>query len=108
MPIEIINITSDDPLIDTYDAITCFEVVMLTTDPLKTITHLYNHLRKNGLFFFTARFKGNYCLVPEYNEKYEDTFDEEIQNIGFKRLYKEHMWGPPNKDGKYLYVYQKR
>ncbi len=107
LSIDIIEIISDQPLKNSYEAITCFEVVMHTTDPEKIIRHLHQHLIENGLLFFTARFKDNYSLALKYNQKYESIFDGVIQSIGFKRIYREHMWGSRNEQGKYLYVYKK-
>ena len=106
LDIDIITIMSEKPLKEKYDAITCFEVIMHTTDPIGIIRHIYKHLQNDGLLFFTARFKG-YSLALRYNQKYEGVFDDIIQDIGFKRLYKDHMWGPKNKKGKFLFVYQK-
>ncbi len=105
--IDVVEIKSDEPLIDSYKAIMCFEVVNVTVDPVKTVKHLYEHLDKNGILLITARFKDNYKLVPEYNIKCEENFYDLIQDIGFELLHKEHMWGPENNNGKYLYVYKK-
>jgi len=101
-----IELTSDEKLPEKYDAVTCFEVVMHTPDPIKVIQKIYQILNENGLLFFTARFKG-YKLALEYNQKYAGKFDGIIQDIGFERIIKKHMWGPTNEDGKYLYVYKK-
>ena len=105
LPIKTIDITDEEPLTELYDTITCFEVVMHTTDPVSIIKHLHQHLVKDGLLFFTPRFKG-YSLALKTHHKYEGIFDGVIRSIGFRCLYKEHMWGPLNEKGKYLYVYQ--
>ncbi len=79
---------------------------MHTPDPIKVIQKIYQILNENGPLFFTARFKG-YKLALEYNQKYAGKFDGVIQDIGFERIIKKHMWEPTNEDGKYLYVYKK-
>jgi len=108
LEIETIDIKPGEmPLVNNYDAATCFEVIQHVMDPERLLRHFYKHINPNGLLLMTARFKGNYALALKKNERFDGRLSEIVQAAGFRQKDRVHMWGPKNKDGKYLEVFLK-
>ena len=104
--IKIIEILDETPLIEKYDAITCFEVLQHVVNPKKTLEHLNEHLNPNGLLFITTRFKNNYSLALKHNEYLENEFENFVMQCNFQIKDKIHMWGEKEKT-KNLYILKK-
>lgn|SRR3989344_4786912 len=105
--IKIIEIKSLKPLIKNYDAIVCLEVFQHLFNPLKTARHLFAHLNKGGLLFVTTRFNNpSYLMTLKKNYRLEQTFNKDLEKIGFNLKKKLYQWGKGNK-AKYLYIFQK-
>jgi len=105
--VKTVDILKEEPLVEKYDAISCFEVLQHIVDPVRTLKHFHQHLNQGGLLFITTRFRGNYSLALTHNEKFEDNFSQVVQDNGFELVEKIHQWGP-KEGGKYLYVYAKK
>ena len=73
-----IDIHDETPLEESYDAITCFEVLQHVVNPEKTLLHMINHINSDGRLFITTRFRNNYSLALNHNEYLEDEFDKLI------------------------------
>ena len=101
--IKTIDISGETPLIEKYDAITCFEVLQHVVNPNKTLEHLREHLKTNGFLFITTRFKNNYSLALKHNEYLENEFEDFVKKCNFQIKNKIHMWGEKEKT-KNLYV----
>jgi 2-polyprenyl-3-methyl-5-hydroxy-6-metoxy-1,4-benzoquinol methylase len=104
--IKTIDISNETPLIEKYDAITCFEVLQHVINPKKTLGHLREHLKDEGLVFITTRFKNNYSLALKHNEYLENEFEDFVKKCNFQIKNKIHMWGEKEKT-KNLYVLTK-
>ena len=104
--IKTIDILNETPLIENYDAITCFEVLQHVVHPKKTLEHIREHQKSNGLLFVTARFKNNYSLALKRNEYLENEFEDFIKKCNLRIKEKIHMWGEKEK-AKFLYVLKK-
>ena len=105
--IEALNIKIDSfPLKKEYDAITCFEVLQHTPDPVSLINNFYTHIREGGLFITTMRFNDNYILALDKNKKYQGKMNKIIEKIGFTTIDQIYQWGEGSR-AKYLEVYQK-
>ena len=89
-----------------YNAITCFEVLQQTTDPMHHVKYIRDHLTVNGYFIFTARFDNDYELTLDSNKIYSNTFDQMVLDAGFKLVLKELVYGDVV-NGKYLHVFKK-
>ena len=101
-----IDISNEIPLTEEYDAITCFEVLQHVVNPKKTLEHLREHLKSDGLLFLTTRFKNNYPLALKHNEYLENEFEDFVSKCNFQIKNKIHMWGEKEKT-KNLYVLTK-
>mgnify|MGYP001218802032 CR=1 FL=1 len=104
--IKTIDILNEIPLTEEYDAITCFEVLQHVVNPKKTLEHLREHLKSDGLLFLTTRFKNNYPLALKHNEYLENEFEDFVSKCNFQIKNKIHMWGEKEKT-KNLYVLTK-
>ena len=104
--IKTIDILNETPLIENYDAITCFEVLQHVVHPKKTLEHIREHQKSNGLLFVTARFKNKYSLALKRNEYLENEFEDYIKKCNLLIKEKIHMWGEKEK-AKFLYVLKK-
>tara|TARA_B100001540_G_C15743826_1_gene613564 strand:+ start:144 stop:899 length:756 start_codon:yes stop_codon:yes gene_type:complete len=98
-----IDIHDETPLEESYDAITCFEVLQHVVNPEKTLLHMINHINSDGRLFITTRFRNNYSLALNHNEYLEDEFDKLIRKCGLEIEDKRYMWGE-NEKTKYLYI----
>ena len=98
-----IDIHDETPLEESYDAITCFEVLQHVVNPEKTLLHMINHINSDGRLFITTRFRNNYSLALNHNEYLEDEFDKFIKKCGLEIEDKRYMWGE-NEKTKYLYI----
>ena len=98
-----IDIHDETPLEESYDAITCFEVLQHVVNPEKTLLHMINHINSDGRLFITTRFRNNYSLALNHNEYLEDEFDKFIRKCGLEIEDKRYMWGE-NYKTKYLYI----
>jgi 2-polyprenyl-3-methyl-5-hydroxy-6-metoxy-1,4-benzoquinol methylase len=107
LPVESVDITSDDFLAKSYDAITSFEVFNVLVDPITTVEYLYRHIVPGGLLIYTAKFKGAYNLVPKQNEKYADLFQSELVRIGLELIEAKYLWGT-GENARHLYVLRRR
>jgi len=106
LDIEMITIDGDFLKNKVYDAITCFEVLQQTTDPMQHVKYIRDHLTVNGYFIFTARFENDYELTLESNKIYSNMFDQMVISAGFVSVLKELIYGD-SANGKYLYVFKK-
>lgn len=106
LEIKTIDISNETPIIDNYDSITCFEVLQHVVNPEKTLSHLRDHLKLNGILFITTRFKNNYSLALKHNEYLETKFERLIKKCDLKIIDKKHMWGEKEK-AKFLYLLKK-
>ena len=104
--VKTIDIMNEEPLVENYDAITCFEVLQHVVNPEKTLVHLRDHLKLGGILFITTRFKNNYSLALKHNECLENTFEEFIQKHDLIIKEKKHMWGEKER-AKFLYLLRK-
>jgi len=106
LDIKFIDVNDELPLKNSYDAISCFEVLQHVVNPNITLKHLYDHINSNGILFLTTRFQNNYELALKHNKKFESELEKLIMNVGFIIEDKIHMWGEGNKT-KFLYVLRK-
>ena len=104
--VKTIDIMNEEPLVENYDAITCFEVLQHVVSPEKTLAHLRDHLKPGGILFITTRFKNNYSLALKHNECLENTFEEFVQKNDLSIKGKKHMWGEKER-AKFLYLLRK-
>ena len=107
LDIEMIAINDGDFLKNKiYNAITCFEVLQQTIDPMHHVKYIRDHLTVNGYFIFTARFDNDYELTLDSNKKYSSAFDQMVIDVGFQLVLKELIYGD-FLNGKYLHVFRR-
>lgn len=105
--INLLEINCEKPILNNYDIITCFEVIMQVPEPLKILKHLCKHINKNGYLILTYRFIQNYySLAHKENEIYEDNIENFLNSNNFILIENIHMWGPLNNNGKYLKIFK--
>ncbi len=107
VPVTVLEIDSPSPLVEDYDIITCFEVIMQVPNPLEVLGHLAAHIKKGGALLLTYRFRNNYSLALKENLKYERDVEKRLMSCNMLMERKLHLWGPENDDGKYLFIYKK-
>jgi len=105
--INLYEINSNEPINNYYDVITCFEVIMQVPEPIKTLKHLCEHINKDGYLILTYRFVQNhYSLAHKENIIYDNYVEEFLSNNNFILVDNIHMWGLPDKTGKYLKIFK--
>lgn len=104
--VRFVPIESETPLRETYDAITCFEVLQHVVSPPRTVRHLRESLAAGGRLLVTTRFKGNYSLALKHNEELEGAFVDVVERAGFALQEKLHMWGQGER-AKHLLVFRR-
>jgi 2-polyprenyl-3-methyl-5-hydroxy-6-metoxy-1,4-benzoquinol methylase len=105
--VKTIDIFDETPLNDDYDSITCFEVLQHVVNPEKTLLHLRDHLKSEGILFITTRFRNNYSLALKHNEHLQDTFEGFVKKCDFQIEEKIHMWGKGS-SSKFLFLLKKK
>jgi len=88
---------------ETYDVVTCFEVMQHLVKPQKVLKYFQKCLKPHGMLLLTTRFKNNSALALKSNEKYENNFEKVVENKGFILEKRINLW--PSKT---LDIYRKK
>lgn len=94
----VIEVENETPLTDIYDGIVSFETLEHLKDPERVTAHLHCHIKKGGLFAFSATFgapeHAPYHVASNAPLGNGEVWAQILSKIGFS-----HLWSDPNGGG---------
>ena len=96
--IGVVKVESESPLTSTYDGVISFETLEHLKNPEQLAAHLHLHIKKGGLFAFSATFgapeHAPYHVASNAPLGNADVWAQVLSKIGFS-----HLWSDPNGGG---------